>query len=133
MCLDCETSLDYLKRTHAGTGRTDQLHTERLQPAGRFKPRTFFLPAGVKYSKLIMSRNFLSKNDELRRGDYLVSNNKQFKAIFQADCNLVLYNKCNTPRWSTNSCGPVANLCRLQLTDDGKLVVNRESEQIWNS
>ncbi|XP_035765544.1 mannose-specific lectin-like isoform X1 [Neolamprologus brichardi] len=109
-----------------------------------------------------MSRNFLSKNDELRRGDYLVSNNKQFKAIFQgdgnfviygwkplwasntcgsdaarlimqADCNLVLYNKSNTPRWSTNSCGPVANLCRLQLTDDGKLVVNRECEEIWSS
>ncbi|XP_006795052.1 mannose-specific lectin-like [Neolamprologus brichardi] len=109
-----------------------------------------------------MSRNFLSKNDELRRGDYLVSNNKQFKAIFQddgnfviygwkplwasdtygsdavrlimqADCNLVLYNKSNTPRWSTNSCGPLAKLCRLQLTDDGKLVVNRECEEIWSS
>ncbi|KAL4001209.1 G protein-coupled receptor [Sarotherodon galilaeus] len=97
-----------------------------------------------------MSRNFLSKNEELRRGDYLVSNNKQYKAIFQddgnfviydavrlcmqADCNLVMYNKCDTPRWSTNSYGPAANLCRLQLTDDGKLVLNREEcEEIWSS
>ncbi|XP_013132148.2 mannose-specific lectin-like [Oreochromis niloticus] len=108
-----------------------------------------------------MSRNFLSKNDELRRGDYLVSNNKQYKAIFQddgnfviygwkplwasdtygsdavrlcmqADCNLVMYNNCNTPRWSTNSYGPLANMCRLQLTNDGKLVVNKECEEIWS-
>lgn len=31
----------------------------------------------------IMSRNFLSKNDELRKGDYLVSNNGEWKAVFQ--------------------------------------------------
>lgn len=30
-----------------------------------------------------MSRNYLSKNDELRRGDYLLSNNREWKAIFQ--------------------------------------------------
>uniref|UniRef100_A0A3Q4H5V4 Bulb-type lectin domain-containing protein n=1 Tax=Neolamprologus brichardi TaxID=32507 RepID=A0A3Q4H5V4_NEOBR len=98
-----------------------------------------------------MSRNFLSKNDELRRGDYLVSNNKQFKAIFQgdgnfviygwkplwasntcgsdaarlimqADCNLVLYNKSNTPRWSTNSCGPPRRDLRYMWQD---------SEVLW--
>ncbi|XP_013767774.1 mannose-specific lectin-like [Pundamilia nyererei] len=112
-----------------------------------------------------MSRNFLSKNDELWRGDYLVSNNKQYKAIFQgdgnfviygwkplwasdtygsdavrlcmqADCNLVMYNKCDTPKWHTNSANsakPDCNMCRLQLTDDGKLVVNRECEEIWSS
>ncbi|XP_039899989.1 mannose-specific lectin-like [Simochromis diagramma] len=110
-----------------------------------------------------MSRNFLSKNDELRKGDYLVSNNKQYKAVFQgdgnfviygwkplwtsdtegsdavrlcmqADCNLVMYNKCDKPKWHTNSANSAkCNMCRLQLTDDGKLVVNRECEEIWSS
>ncbi|KAG5276800.1 hypothetical protein AALO_G00109860 [Alosa alosa] len=28
-----------------------------------------------------MSRNFLSTNDELRKGDFLISNNQQYKAI----------------------------------------------------
>lgn len=31
----------------------------------------------------IMSRNYMSKNDELRRGDSLVSNNEKYKVIFQ--------------------------------------------------
>lgn len=31
----------------------------------------------------IMSRNYMSKNDELRKGDYLLSNNQKYKAIFQ--------------------------------------------------
>ncbi|XP_042254571.1 lectin-like [Thunnus maccoyii] len=109
-----------------------------------------------------MSRNYLSKNDELRRGDYLVSNNREWKAIFQddgnfviygwkptwasdtsgsdvvrlcmqADCNLVMYNKCDNPRWHTNSAKPESNMCRLHLTDDGNLVVDRECDEIWTS
>lgn len=31
----------------------------------------------------IMSRNFLTSGDELRKGDFLMSNNKQYKAVFQ--------------------------------------------------
>ncbi len=154
----------------------------------------------------IMSRNFLSKNDELRKGDYLISNNREFKAVFQvsnseywctqdtyrdawymytelyksvwkmhilitvnclcfclqddgnfvvygwkpvwasdtagsdvvrlcmqADCNLVMYNKDSEPRWHTNTAKSSCNMCRLHLTDDGKLEVNRECDGIWSS
>ncbi|XP_037613234.1 lectin-like isoform X2 [Sebastes umbrosus] len=109
-----------------------------------------------------MSKNYLSKNDELRKGDSLVSNNEQFKAVFQedgnfvlyswkpiwasatdgsdvfrlcmqADCNLVMYNKENEPRWQTNSAKGDSNMCRLYLTNEGKLVLNKESDEIWNS
>ncbi|XP_026147670.1 mannose-specific lectin-like [Mastacembelus armatus] len=109
-----------------------------------------------------MSRNFLSKNEELRRGDFLMSNNGNWKAIFQddgnfviygwkpvwasdtdgsdairlcmqADCNLVMYNKKDNPTWHTNSAKSVPNMCRLRLTDDGKLVVSREYDDIWDS
>ncbi|XP_053198704.1 B-type lectin plumieribetin-like [Scomber japonicus] len=109
-----------------------------------------------------MSRNYLSKNDELRRGDYLMSNNRQWKAVFeddgnfviygwkpvwstdtagsdatrlcmQADCNLVMYNKADQPKWHTNSAKSACNMCRLHLTDDGKLVLDRECDQIWTS
>ncbi|XP_017261926.1 mannose-specific lectin [Kryptolebias marmoratus] len=109
-----------------------------------------------------MSRNYLSKNDELRRGDSLVSNNGQWKAIFQddgnfvvygwnpvwasdtansdavrlcmqEDSNLVMYNKDNAPRWHTNSHKEGSNVSRLQLTDDGKLLVYKNAEQIWTS
>ncbi|XP_022051936.2 uncharacterized protein LOC110952621 [Acanthochromis polyacanthus] len=109
-----------------------------------------------------MSRNYLSKNDELRKGDSLFSNNREWKAVFQndgnfaiygwkpvwasdtagsdavrvcmqADCNLVMYNACDKPRWHTNSAKDCCNMCRLQLTDDGKLVVYREGQEIWSS
>ncbi|XP_075903858.1 B-type lectin plumieribetin-like [Nelusetta ayraudi] len=109
-----------------------------------------------------MSRNYLSKNDELRRGDYLLSNNREWKAIFQddgnfvvygwkpvwasdtagtdvyrlcmqSDCNLVMYTKCDKPKWHTNSANECFKMCRLYLTDDGKLVVYREADQVWSS
>ncbi|XP_028425491.1 mannose-specific lectin [Perca flavescens] len=110
-----------------------------------------------------MSRNFLSKNDELRKGDFLISNNGEYKAVFQddgnfviygwkpvwasdtsgsdvfrlcmqADCNLVMYNKANGPKWQTNSHkSGDCNMCRLHLTNDGKLVVYKEGDEIWSS
>ncbi|XP_074477497.1 B-type lectin plumieribetin-like [Sebastes fasciatus] len=109
-----------------------------------------------------MSRNYLSKNDELRKGDSLVSNNGEFKAVFQedgnfvlyawkpiwasdthgtdavrlcmqADCNLVMYNKESEPKWHTNSAKGDCNMCRLHLTNDGKLVVDKECGEIWSS
>uniref|UniRef100_A0A671XZN1 Lectin-like n=2 Tax=Sparus aurata TaxID=8175 RepID=A0A671XZN1_SPAAU len=109
-----------------------------------------------------MSRNCLSKNNELRKGDFLISNNGEYKAIFQddgnfvvygwrplwasdtagsdavrlcmqADCNLVMYNKDTTARWHTNSAKPSCNMCHLRLTNDGKLVLHRENKEIWTS
>merc|ERR1712212_1106 len=120
------------------------------------------LPAERRQS-LIMSRNYLSKNDELRKGDFLISNNREWKAIFQedgnfviygwkpmwssdtagsdvhrlcmqADCNLVMYGKDDKPRWHTNSTKDnKCNMCRMHLTDDGKLLVQREGDDIWSS
>ncbi|KAM3860346.1 B-type lectin plumieribetin-like [Diretmus argenteus] len=109
-----------------------------------------------------MSKNYLSKNDELRKGDYLMSNNLEWKAVFQEDgnfviygwkpmwasdtvspdafrlcmqedCNLVMYNKCDKPMWHTNSSKDKCNMCRVHLADDGTLYVQREGGDIWNS
>ncbi|MEQ2246318.1 hypothetical protein ILYODFUR_037110 [Ilyodon furcidens] len=109
-----------------------------------------------------MSKNYLSRNDELRRGDYLISNNGQWKAIFQddgnfviygwkpvwgsdtsgsdvvrlimqADCNLVMYNQSDTPRWHTCTGQQGSHVCRLQLTDDGKMIVYKDSKELWSS
>ncbi|XP_056290257.1 B-type lectin plumieribetin-like [Pseudoliparis swirei] len=109
-----------------------------------------------------MSKNYLSKNDELRKGDYLMSNNGNFKAIFQEDgnfvlygwrplwasdtcrsdgfhvcmqddCNLVMYNQQSEAKWSTNSAKGGRHMCRLYVTDDGKLLVDKEGDEIWNS
>nr|CCQ48558.1 Lily type lectin 2 [Channa striata] len=109
-----------------------------------------------------MSRNCLFRFQEFRKGDYLVSNNGNFKAIFQGDgnfviytwkpiwasdtansdvvrlcmqddCNLVMYNKDGTPRWQTNSHRPSCTSCSLYLTDEGVLVLTKDREEIWNS
>uniref|UniRef100_A0A3Q1IDN6 Bulb-type lectin domain-containing protein n=1 Tax=Anabas testudineus TaxID=64144 RepID=A0A3Q1IDN6_ANATE len=109
-----------------------------------------------------MSKNHFCKNEELCRGDFLVSNNGNHKAFFQVsnseylsiktwvtesdtagsdvyhlwlqeDCNLVMYNKAHTPRWHTNSSKGSCTACRVQLTDDGHLVVSKGNKDVWNS
>uniref|UniRef100_A0A667W8B0 Bulb-type lectin domain-containing protein n=1 Tax=Myripristis murdjan TaxID=586833 RepID=A0A667W8B0_9TELE len=109
-----------------------------------------------------MSKNSLSTNEELYQGDYLLSNNGKYKAVFQDDGNFVIYE--SAPKWETNTNGSggyrvvmqaVCNLVmytnsdelvwesctcnredptvRLTLTDDGRLVVTRSGVKIWSS
>ncbi|KAG5835995.1 hypothetical protein ANANG_G00249910 [Anguilla anguilla] len=109
-----------------------------------------------------MSKNFLSVNEELRKGDYLVSNNQEFKAVFQEDgnfviygwkptwasdtvssepyrlcmqkdCNFVMYTKNDSAIWHTKSNRSPCNTCRLYLKDDGTLVVASEGQDVWSS
>ncbi|XP_064186938.1 B-type lectin plumieribetin-like [Anguilla rostrata] len=109
-----------------------------------------------------MSRNSLSMNQELRKGDYLISNNREFKAVFQEDgnfviygwkpiwssdtasseahrlcmqedCNFVMYKKNDDPMWHTSSYAPGCNTCHIYLGDDGILVVERDAKVIWSS
>ncbi|XP_075937065.1 B-type lectin plumieribetin-like [Anarhichas minor] len=106
-----------------------------------------------------MSKNCMARNDVFRKGDSLISNNGEWKADFQddgnfviwkrvwasdtdgsdvvslvmqADSNLVMYNKSQEPRWHTNSYRPEPDI-RLLMTDEGKLVLTKDSEEIWNS
>ena len=55
------------------------------------------------------------------------------RLCMQADCNLVMYNNDDLARWHTNSYRSSCNICRLHLTNDGKLVLHRENEEIWTS
>lgn len=55
------------------------------------------------------------------------------RLCMQEDCNLVLYNKGGEAKWHSNSAKSKPNMCRLYVTNDGKLVINRESEEIWSS
>ncbi|KAF7213518.1 B-type lectin plumieribetin-like [Nothobranchius furzeri] len=109
-----------------------------------------------------MSRNFLSRLEELHRGDSLVSNNGQWKAVFQEDgnfviygwkpvwtsdtektgatqlimqddCNLVMYTQQDKPCWQTNTHDSNCSRCRLQLTDDGKLIIQKKDATVWSS
>ncbi|XP_017321623.1 B-type lectin plumieribetin [Ictalurus punctatus] len=109
-----------------------------------------------------MSRNFLSMNDELQKGDFLLSNNRKYRAVFQEDgnfvvygcgpvwasntcgitdahrlimqedCNLVIYTPCK-PVWSTNTNRSGVKRCRLTLRDDGTLVVENDGAVVWKS
>ncbi|XP_061076719.1 B-type lectin plumieribetin-like [Conger conger] len=109
-----------------------------------------------------MSRNYLSKNDELRKGDYLISNNQEFKAVFQEDgnfviygwkpiwasntvsqeahrlcmqhdCNFVMYDRNDSATWHTNTYRSGTNVCRVRLQDDGTLVVDVDNKEVWTS
>ncbi|XP_056868836.1 B-type lectin plumieribetin-like [Takifugu flavidus] len=109
-----------------------------------------------------MSKDVLERGSELRRGDYLMAKNAEWKAVFQhdanfviygwkpvwasdtygmdqtrlcmqEDCNLVMYNDEDKPRWHTNTAKGSCNTCVLSLTDEGKLVLEKDGQEIWNS
>ncbi|XP_066510085.1 B-type lectin plumieribetin-like [Hoplias malabaricus] len=77
-----------------------------------------------------MSRNSLSTSQELQRGEYLISNNGNFKAIMQDDGNFVLYTW--KPVWASNTCGKPGT--RLVMQADGNLVIyNDTGNPLWAS
>ncbi|XP_039889845.1 mannose-specific lectin-like [Simochromis diagramma] len=109
-----------------------------------------------------MSKNSISTDQELRKGESLVSVNGNFKAILQedgnfvvykwspiwatatngknparlllqGDSNLVLYTQDDKPVWSSGTVNPDNRTMRLTLTNDGRLVVTRNGAQIWSS
>ncbi|XP_026046184.1 lectin-like [Astatotilapia calliptera] len=110
-----------------------------------------------------MSKNSISTNQELRKGESLVSVNGNFKAILQedgnfvvykwspiwatatngknparlllqSDSNLVLYTQDDKPVWSSGTAiNADIRTMRLTLTNDGRLVVTRNGAQIWSS
>ncbi|XP_071767461.1 B-type lectin plumieribetin-like [Centroberyx gerrardi] len=110
-----------------------------------------------------MSQTFISADQELRKGDFLLSNDGNYKAIFQddgslvvykwspiwttdtvsaeafrvllqQDTNLVMYTKEDRPVWDTGTyTNSVNNRMRLTLTDQGFLVVDNNGQRIWTS
>ncbi|XP_029911039.1 mannose-specific lectin-like isoform X1 [Myripristis murdjan] len=109
-----------------------------------------------------MSKNSISTNQELHQGDYLLSNNGNYKAIFQDDSNfviyqwahkwdtntsgsggyrvimqedgnLVIYTSSDKPVWGSDTHGDQNPRMRLALTDEGQLVVTRNGQIIWTS
>uniref|UniRef100_A0A3Q2DV96 Bulb-type lectin domain-containing protein n=1 Tax=Cyprinodon variegatus TaxID=28743 RepID=A0A3Q2DV96_CYPVA len=51
--------------------------------------------------------------------------------IMQEDCNLVMYNKSNRPKWASDTYTPGSHVCHLQLSDDGKLQLHTDGD--WGS
>ncbi|XP_072527968.1 B-type lectin plumieribetin-like [Salminus brasiliensis] len=77
-----------------------------------------------------MSRNTLYTNQELHKGDYLISNDRNYKAIFQDDGNFVVYGW--KPIWASDTYGkPVT---RLIMQEDGNLVMyTNDGTPLWAS
>ncbi|XP_063077432.1 B-type lectin plumieribetin-like [Engraulis encrasicolus] len=80
-----------------------------------------------------MSKNVLNCNAELHRGDFLMSNNGNFKAIYQEDGNFVIYGW--SPIWASNTCGCTGN--RVVMQEDCNLVMydgeGDNSSPVWAS
>ncbi len=75
-------------------------------------------------------------NYSFRPGAFcLVSNNSQYRVVFQTDGNLVVYKSNNNgPQqaiWASNTNG--AGATRLTLQTDGNMVIYRSYTPLWNS
>ncbi|XP_063077061.1 B-type lectin plumieribetin-like [Engraulis encrasicolus] len=76
-----------------------------------------------------MSKNTIACNGELQRGDSLVSNNGNFKAVFQEDNNFVIYGW--SPIWSSNTYQKGGN--RLVMQEDCNLVMYKGTSNVCNA
>ncbi|XP_008316315.1 mannose-specific lectin-like [Cynoglossus semilaevis] len=77
-----------------------------------------------------MNRNSLSTDQELRAGDYLMSNNGIYKAVLQTDGNFVVYGWA--PLWASNTWNK--DSYRLLLQQDNNLVIyDKENQPLWAS
>ncbi|XP_071393077.1 B-type lectin plumieribetin-like [Centroberyx affinis] len=77
-----------------------------------------------------MSKSFISTDQELRRGDFLLSDNGNYKAIFQDDGNFVVYKW--SPIWASNTVSPEP--FRILLQQDNNLVMySRGDKSAWNT
>lgn len=74
----------------------------------------------------------LSLNNSLSAGERRVSTNGWYQIIFQADGNLVVYDKTNTPRWSSGTGGLGGTSATLLST--GNLVIrNAALNVLWQT
>ncbi|XP_073344783.1 B-type lectin plumieribetin-like [Pagrus major] len=110
-----------------------------------------------------MSKNSLLKNEELHRGEYLLSKNGRWKAVFQddgnfvlyddgravwasdtsgsdgfrlcmqPDCNLVIYDRTSDPKWATNTCQSNEVEMCRVMLSDDGKLRLYRDEQIWSS
>uniref|UniRef100_A0A671XZL8 Mannose-specific lectin-like n=2 Tax=Sparus aurata TaxID=8175 RepID=A0A671XZL8_SPAAU len=75
---------------------------------------------GFSFCYRIMSQNALLKNEELQRGEHLVSNNGRWKAVFQDDANFVIYDDGKAV-WASDTNG--SGGFRLRMQGDCNLVI----------
>lgn len=73
----------------------------------------------------------MTSNDELRKGDFLISNNKKFKAVFEEDGNLVIYGW--KPIWTSESHG-CKDAHRLVMQEDCNFVMYTKADNpCWHT
>lgn len=78
-----------------------------------------------------MSRNALSCDGELHKGDYLLSNNRQYKAVFEEDGNFVVYGW--KPIWSADT-GKHPDAERIVMQGDCNFVMYTSSDKpVWHT
>ncbi|CAL8306258.1 unnamed protein product [Gadus morhua 'NCC'] len=74
--------------------------------------------------------NFIATNQELRKGDSLMSQDGSHKAIFQDDGNFVIYKW--SPSWHSNTANDGG--IRVLLQEDNNLVMyTKERKAVWSS
>uniref|UniRef100_A0A667WJ13 Bulb-type lectin domain-containing protein n=1 Tax=Myripristis murdjan TaxID=586833 RepID=A0A667WJ13_9TELE len=75
-----------------------------------------------------MSKNSISTNEELFKGDYLLSNNGNYKAVFQVDGTFAIYKWVK--QWATSNSG--GN--RVVMQDDGNLAIYADANKVvWDN
>ncbi|CAL8243490.1 unnamed protein product [Lota lota] len=75
-----------------------------------------------------MYKNSLSTNEEILHGEFLTSVNGKYRAVFQIDCNLVIYG--DSAIWHSDTAQSTG--VRLILQEDGNFVMYTQTKNaVW--
>ncbi|KAG0473455.1 hypothetical protein HPP92_015312 [Vanilla planifolia] len=101
-----------------------------INPSSTFLFSAAILLALLAPASSALVGNSLDSGSQLNTGDNLIAGT--FNFTMQPDCNLVLYNG-QKALWLTLTNGMGAG-CKLQLQDDGELmIVNEKAVIVWRS
>ncbi|BBN17263.1 protein MpGH17.25 [Marchantia polymorpha subsp. ruderalis] len=99
---------------------------------GLYNPRIFQAKYTINYGNSPTLRNRITQGMRLSSGQFVMSKNKVYKFIMEADGNLVLYQTGVGPLWASHTVGSASD-GYLELQSDGNAVVYGGGVVHWSS
>ncbi|PTQ26433.1 hypothetical protein MARPO_1717s0001 [Marchantia polymorpha] len=99
---------------------------------GLYNPRNFQAKYTINFGNSPTLSNRITQGMRLSSGQFVMSQNRVYRFIMQADCNLVLYQTGVGPLWDSNTIGSASD-CYMELQSDGDAVVYGGGVARWAS
>jgi len=110
----------------------DRATTDTLAPGGKLRKDEYLLSRNGQYKAIMQGDgNFVVYKGNSAEFNTHSSGNNGAEFVFQSDGNLVVYSAGHHAKWNSDTSGRSAN--RLVMQDDGNLVLYNDGTPRWSS